>query len=89
MELKLFQKTQRDLASAVNQTIDSYWSNETSEQQMIETIKALYENNPTKFLKNQSFTTIIQQQCGKRRLEIIKKILNVEVSFSVTGTKNH
>lgn len=78
MELKLFHKTQRDLASAVNRTIDSYWNDEISEQQMIEMIKALYENNHTKFLKNQSFTTIIQQQCGKRRLEVIKKILNIE-----------
>lgn len=78
MELKLFHKTQRDLASAVNQTIDSYWDSVISEQEMIDTVKALYENNPTKFFKEQSFTKIIQQQCGKRRLEVVKKILNIE-----------
>ncbi|MCH6265087.1 TIGR04540 family protein [Neobacillus citreus] len=79
MELKLFHKTQRDLASAVNQTIDCYWDSEISEQEMIDTVKALYENNPTKFLKDQSFTKIIQQQCGKRRLEVVKKILNIDL----------
>lgn len=78
MELKLFHRTQRDLASTVNQIIDDHWNNKISEQEMIDSIRALYENNPNKFVKNQRFTTIIQQQCGKRRLEIVKKILNID-----------
>lgn len=78
MELKLFHRTQRDLASTVNQIIDDYWNNKMSEQQMINSIKVLHENNSNKFVKNQRFTTIIQQQCGKRRLEIVKKILNID-----------
>ena len=78
MELKLFHKTQRDLALAINRTIDSYWEDEISEQQMVDNVKALYENNSTKFIKEQSFTKIIQQQCGKRRLEVAKKILNID-----------
>lgn len=77
MELKLFHRTQRDLATAINQLIDDYWNNNVSEQEMIQSIKALHENNPNKFVKNQYFTTIIQQQCGKRRLEVVKKILNI------------
>lgn len=78
MELKLFHRTQRDLASAVNQIIDDHWNNRLSEQQMIDYIIAIHENNPNKFVKNQKFTTIIQQQCGKRRLEIVKKILHID-----------
>ncbi len=78
MEFKLFHRTQRDLASAVNKTIDDHWNNKISEQKMIVYIKALHENNTNKFVKNQRFTTIIQQQCGKRRLEIVNKILNIE-----------
>lgn len=78
MEFKLFYRTQRDLASAVNQIIDDHWSDKISELEMIDSIKALHENNPNKFVKNQRFTTIIQQQCGKRRLEIVKKILNID-----------
>ncbi len=77
MELKLFYKTQRDLALVINQTIDNYWNNKISEQQMFDSIKVLYDHNMTKLLKNGSFTTIIQQQCGKRRLEIVRKILNI------------
>lgn len=78
MEVKLFYRTQRDLASAVNQIIDDHWNDKISEQQMIKYIKALYEKNPNKFVKENRFTTIIQQQCGKRRLEIVRKILNVD-----------
>lgn len=78
MEVKLFYRTQRDLASAVNQIIDDHWNDKISEQQMIKYIKALYEKNPNKFVKENRFTTIIQQQCGKRRLEIVKRILNVD-----------
>ncbi|GGN57567.1 TIGR04540 family protein [Oceanobacillus indicireducens] len=78
MEVKLFYRTQRHLASAVNQIVDSHWNDEISEQQMIEYIKALHENNPNKFVKGDRFTTIIQQQCGKRRLEIVRRILNID-----------
>lgn len=74
----MFYRTQRDLASAVNQIIDDHWNDKISEQQMIKYIKALYEKNPNKFVKENRFTTIIQQQCGKRRLEIVKRILNVD-----------
>lgn len=42
---------------------------------MTETINDLYRNNPYKIMKNGDFTTIIKQQCGKRRLEIIEKVL--------------
>lgn len=74
----MFYRTQRHLASAVNQIVDSHWNDEISEQQMIEYIKALHENNPNKFVKGDRFTTIIQQQCGKRRLEIVRRILNID-----------
>lgn len=74
----MFYRTQRDLASAVNKIVDDHWNDKISEQQMIDYIKALHENNPNKFVKGEKFTTIIQQQCGKRRLEIVKKILNID-----------
>lgn len=78
MELKLFHRTQRDLACAVNFTIDEYWASKIPEQQMIDTIKSLHEHNPDKFMKEYGFTKIIQQQCGKRRLEVVRKILKIE-----------
>jgi uncharacterized protein (TIGR04540 family) len=78
LELKLFHRTQRDLATAINQTIDSYWNDHLSEQELIDSIKALHEHNQNKLLNEKGFTTIIQQQCGKRRLDVVKKILGVE-----------
>ncbi|MCD5325370.1 MULTISPECIES: TIGR04540 family protein [Pontibacillus] len=76
MGIKLFHKTQRDLASSINHVIDRYWDNEIEEDQMMGLVKTLYNNNDTKFLKNGDFTTVLKQQCGKRRLEVVNKILS-------------
>ncbi len=29
-------------------------------------------------VKDKTFTTVIKQQCGKRRLEVVNKILSIE-----------
>jgi len=76
MEIKVFQKTQRDLATTVNSIIDEYWKDKISEREMIDLIHKLYSNNETKFVKEGKYTTVLQQQCGKRRLEVVSKILN-------------
>lgn len=75
MELKLFYRTQRDLANALNQLVDAYWQEKIKENELIEGIKSLHENNENKLLKNNQFTTVVQQQCGKRRLAVVKRIL--------------
>jgi uncharacterized protein (TIGR04540 family) len=77
MEIKLFQKTQRDLAASINLVIDKYWVDDISEVEMIEMIQKLYSNNQNKFLKDSRFTTVLRQQCGKRRLEVVSKVLNL------------
>lgn len=77
MEIKLFQKTQRDLAASINLVIDTYWEDDMSEVEMIEMIQKLYRNNQNKFLKDSRFTTVLQQQCGKRRLEVVSRVLNL------------
>jgi len=41
----------------------------------------LYENNSSKMVKDGTFTTVLKQQCGKRRLEVINKILNIEEDY--------
>lgn len=76
MEIKLFQKTQRDLATSINQVIDKYWEDEIDEVVMMDLIQKLYINNTNKLMKNGSYTTIIRQQCGKRRLEVVDKVIN-------------
>jgi uncharacterized protein (TIGR04540 family) len=78
LEVKLFHRTQRDLATELNRAIDSYWNNNLNEKQLIENVKALYHYNQGKLIKDKEFTTIIQQQCGKRRLEVIREILQMD-----------
>ena len=78
MELKLFYRTQRDLATAVNQIVDAYWNEEVKETELVEKIKRLHQNNPDKMIKNNHFTTVIQQHCGKRRLAVVERILEIK-----------
>ncbi|WP_010247748.1 TIGR04540 family protein [Acetivibrio cellulolyticus] len=77
MEIKMFYKTQRELADVINKLIDSYWTGDIKEEFLINQISGLYNNNPSKFMKNSDFTTIIKQQCGKRRLEVVERILKI------------
>lgn len=75
--VKLFYRTQRDLAIAINELIDSYWENLISEDQLIKDIKLISENNHEKLLKNSEYTKVVLQQCGKRRLSVVSKILDI------------
>ena len=75
MEIKLFQKTQRDLAASINLVIDQYWLDEIDEPKMIELIQKLYITNTKKLIKGGDYTTIIRQQCGKRRLEVVEQVI--------------
>lgn len=76
METRTFYKNQRELACSLNSIIDSYWSEQISEQKMIELISKIYKNNDEKILKNGSYTKILLQQCGKKRINLISKIIN-------------
>lgn len=77
MTVKLFYRTQRELAIAVNDLIDSYWKEQIDEKQLIQSIKNIHQNNPGKLLKGNQFTTIVQQQSGKRRLQVVERILEI------------
>lgn len=78
LEVKLFYRTQRDLATALNQLVDAYWGEDIKEDELIEGIKSMYENNPDKLVKNNNFTKVIRQQCGKRRLAIVERIMEMK-----------
>lgn len=43
----------------------------------MDNIKVIYENNNDKLLKNNEYTKVVLQQCGKRRLAIVSKILDI------------
>lgn len=78
MQFKSFCKNQREVAQTINDVIDSYWNANTSEQDMIAIIKKIYENNADKIIKEGEFTKVLQQQCGKKRLDVISKIIEVK-----------
>ena len=78
VEIKMFYRTQRELAVALNQLVDAYWQEEIKENELIEGIKSLHENNQDKLMKNNQFTTVVQQQCGKRRLAVVERILKMK-----------
>lgn len=73
----MFYRTQRDVAVAINQLVDAYWEEKIIEQKLIEGIKDIHKNNYEKLVKENEFTKVVQQQCGKRRLVIVDRILNM------------
>lgn len=75
--MKLFYKTQRELALALNSMIDAYWENKIGEDVLVSNVTDIYKNNPQKVIKDNDFTTVLKQQCGKRRLEVVRRILHI------------
>ncbi len=76
MEVKKFYRTQREVASVINEIVDDYWVDKLTDKELEENITMVYENNQDKIIKNNDYTTIIRQQCGKNRLAIVSKIID-------------
>lgn len=72
--IKTFCKNQKEVAEAINYVIDRYWDNEIDEKRMVQFIKDIAHNNDSLLFKNEDFTTVVKQRCGKRRLEIVSKL---------------
>ena len=75
MEVKKFYRTQREVAAVVNEMIDNYWADKLTDKELEDYITMIYENNLDKIIKNNEYTTIIKQQCGKNRLAVVSKII--------------
>lgn len=84
MEIKMFYKSQVEVAEVINQIIDGYWSNEIKEQIMIDNINKLLKTNFSKIIKDEDYTKVIKQKCGKRRLEIISNIIKIQKNMEVS-----
>ena len=78
VEIKMFYKSQVEVAEVINQIIDGYWNDEIEEKIMIEKINKLFKTNLSKIIKNEDFTKVIQQKCGKRRLQIVSNIMGIQ-----------
>ena len=77
MGIKLFYKSQVEVGNAINELVDQYWANIINEPKLLDSINKLFDNNPAKALKGNDFTTAIKQKCGKRRLEVVARILKL------------
>lgn len=77
MQVKSFCKNQREVAHTFNEVIDSYWDEKISEQEMIVCIEKVYTNNMDKVIRCGAYTKILQQQCGKKRLEVVSKLIKI------------
>jgi len=75
VEVKKFYRTQREVAAVVNEMIDNYWADKLTDKELEDYITMIYENNLDKIIKNNEYTTIIKQQCGKNRLTVVSKII--------------
>ncbi|WP_107949284.1 TIGR04540 family protein [Lysinibacillus parviboronicapiens] len=57
--------------------MDAYWQEAITEEELILDVHSMYLNNSDKLMKDGIFTKIVQQQCGKRRLVLIMKIMKI------------
>ena len=76
MEVKRFYKNQTEISAAINKVIDSYLNDKIDEKSMVKNIKIIYENNYSKIIKNGDYAKVLKQRCGKRRLEIVSKVIS-------------
>lgn len=76
MKIKKFYRTQREVAAVINEIVDEYWVDNLTDEELEENIIMIYKNNQRKIIKNDNFTTILKQQCGKNRLAVVSKIID-------------
>lgn len=57
--------------------IDAYWDSQIAEEDLFENVKKMLEYNETKIVKDNDFTTVLKQKCGKRKFEIVQKIIQL------------
>ena len=86
--MKKFYRTQREVAAVVNEMIDNYWADKLTDKELEDYITMIYENNLDKIIKNNEYTTIIKQQCGKNRLAVVSKITKID-SYYIQGEINN
>ncbi|WP_404469257.1 TIGR04540 family protein [Sutcliffiella horikoshii] len=75
--INTFCRNQKEVSSVINEVIDQYWEKKINEKEMIKMIETVVANNESLVIKNKSFTTTVKQVCGKRRLEIVARIINL------------
>lgn len=78
LEVKTFYKSQKEVAGALNNIIDQYYKNIINESSLKKLTLSIIRNNYRKVYKSNRYTTVISQRCGKRRLELLERIITKE-----------
>ena len=68
-------KSQKDLANALINLIDSYWGSEINEELFLDRINEIVSKNNEKVYSDNEYTSVIRQRLGKRRIELLDKVL--------------
>lgn len=68
-------KNQRDLANALIVLIDNYWNHELDEEILIKLVNEISKKNHDKLFKNGNYTSMVNQRLGKRRVELLNKLI--------------
>lgn len=74
MDIK-YLKTQGDLADILIDRIDRYWKLELKEEQFVDEITDIAANNSELLYKDGGYTSIVSHKLGKKRLNLLEKIL--------------
>lgn len=70
-----YYKSQQDVAQVLKVLIDDYWEGELEENKFVESLHHVVTHNHDKIFKENQFTAILCQRLGKRRIELLNKIL--------------
>ena len=73
-----FFKSQRALSDTLIELIDSYWDMEYKEEYFIRDLREIINKNEEKMFLDDGYTAVVRQRLGKRRLELVDKILEIE-----------
>ena len=73
MQVKLFYRTQRDLAVAVNQLVDAYWDEKINEEKLIDGIKNMHSNNEDKLRKTINLQPLFSNNVEKDAWRLLRK----------------
>lgn len=68
-------KSQKDFAKALISLVDGYWEDEVNESDFIERVRELAYKNEEKLFGCEDYSSIIKQRLGKRRIELLNKVL--------------
>lgn len=76
MDIQRHPRSVVNLAKELKNLIDAYWSRDISEEQMREYVLYFAKYEKKKLFRANDYSPTIKQRVGKKRLEVIDKVLD-------------